>query len=462
MATSKHESLSTGQLLAYSGLAMPLQILLIPLIVFLPTFYAQTGGVNAAGIAVIFFVARSWDAISDPIVGALSDRTKSQWGRRKPWIAIATPFLMLLTWQLLVPGDEVNVTQLGLTIFAFYVFWTMVQVPYISWGSEISPNYDERSRIASFREGGTVIGIAMGMGIPLLLIDPVAQPVRDILWPNGLPLDNSLTSLMQIMATTAIILLPITALLAVLFFPAERLQQKALPDWRQTLLVIKRNTIFRRLFTGFFTAQLGWLIFLSVVQLFIVQILQLKEYLLLVFLEHIVAILCVPLWAVISRKIGKHRAYCLSLFILISGLFALFWIPSGNLTLALIIFLYKGIGASGKLILPPAIAADTVDFDTMKTGSEEAGTHLALINFANKATYAISIGISFGLFALFGFDTQAGAQNTDDALLVLKLVATILPVVIMSAGLAVMWNFPLDRRKHAIIRKWLDRKAARA
>ena len=112
--------------------------------------------------------------------------------------------------------------------------------------------------------------------------------------------------------------------------------------------------------------------------------------------------------------------------------------------------------------MPPAIAADTVDFDTMKTGSEEAGTHLALINFANKATYAISIGISFGLFALFGFDTQAGAQNTDDALLVLKLVATILPVLIMSLGLAVMWNFPLDRRKHAVIRKWLDRKAARA
>ncbi len=118
---SETRPLTVKELLAYGGLSIPLQALLIPLIVFLPPFYATEMGLSLTTVGAVFFVARLWDAISDPIIGGLSDRTKSRFGPRRPWIFVGTPFLMGLTWLLLVPQFEINFVSLSLLIFTFYV-----------------------------------------------------------------------------------------------------------------------------------------------------------------------------------------------------------------------------------------------------------------------------------------------------------------------------------------------------
>ena len=374
-------------------------------------------GLDLKLVGLLFFVARSWDAVSDPIVGAMSDRTRMAYGRRRPWIVIGTPLLLLASYFVLIPPASMSNWTIGLSIFLFYTFWTAVYIPYQSWGAEVSTDYHERTRVAAFREGGSVIGVLVGIGIPLLLVDPVAEPLRQLLWPGGLGLTPSLGSTLTVIFLTVLVLLPITAYAACKLMPDPPTQHSVKISWRQSLGIFKRNLPLRRLVIAYFAAQLGFLIFLSSVQLIITQGLQIKAFLLLIFVQQLVAIACVPAWTRVAGRIGKHRAYCISLAFTIVGLLALNIIPSGNLPIAMLVFLFNGIGSSGKLIFPPALVADTVDYDTATTGTREAGTHVAIMNLANKATFAMSVGLAYPLFALVGFN--ASGANPPDVLFAL-------------------------------------------
>ncbi len=222
--------------------------------------------------------------------------------------------------------------------------------------------------------------------------------------------------------------------------------------WLQTFSVLKRNSTLRRLVAGYFLAQLGFLMFLSSAQLMIVKGLKIEAFLFLIFIQHLVAIAAVPVWLKIAAQTGKHRAYCLALALTAVGLLCLNLIPTGHFGWACLLFLFNGLGSSGKLIFPPAIAADTVDYDTLKTGAREAGTHMAVMNLANKSTFAISVGLAYPLLAIAGFDPTI--DNTPAALNALMTVSTVVPACILLLGIVVMWNFPLTaRRLNAIQRE---------
>ena len=450
--------LSPLRLLAYGSLAVPLQVLLNPMLIFLPPFLAGELGLGLAAVGLLFLLARGWDAITDPLIGAFSDRTSSRFGRRRPWIMVGTPLVLLTSYFVLVPAEGTTLWQLGIAIFAFYVFWTMVFIPYQSWGTELSSDYEQRTRIAGYREAGAVLGVLLGIGIPLLLVDPIAAPVRDLIWPDGLGLEPSLRNVLFIIFCTVLVLLPVTSFLACRFVPDRPVPLSARLTWQQTASVLGRNKPFRRLFIGYFIAQLGFLIFLSSVQMLIVRGLQIEAFLFLIFVQHLVAIATVPLWLKLSRRIGKHAAYCASLSFIIVGFLALNFVQPGVLWMAVVVFMFNGLGSSGKLILPPSLAADTIDYDTLKTGAREEGSHIALLNMANKITFAVSIAITFVLLSFTGFD-PASATNSQSAINTLMVIGTILPAALLAIGVAVMWRFPLTRARHDIIRRRLDARA---
>jgi len=435
---------------------MGLKLLLNPMLIFLPPFYASEIGLDLATVGLIFFLARSWDALTDPIIGGLSDRTKSRIGRRKPWIIIGTPLLVASSFFLLVPQGNPSVLSLGVTISIFYIFWTMVYIPYLSWGTEVSPNYTQRTRIAGYREAGSVLGILIGIGIPLLLVDPVAEPVRNFFWSEGIGLKSSLGDILKIIFVTTMVLLPLTAFAACFFMHEAPIPNQTNISWHQTLAVIVRNKPFQRLLAGYFLAQLGLLIYLSTLQLLITKALKIDAFLFLIFIQHIIAFMVVPLWVYIGNQVGKHKAFCLSLIVMVCGFLCLNIVPSGNLWIVSLVFILNGLGSSGGTIFPPALAADAVDYDTMRTGSREAGSHIALLNLTSKSTFALSVGISFPLLALAGFDPGA-VENSPNSENMLMIIGTLIPCLLMIAGTITMWNFPLNHKKHKIIIKKLEK-----
>lgn len=451
--------ISTSRLIAYGSLAVPLQVLLNPMLIFLPPFYAAEMGLSLAAVGALFFVARAWDALTDPVIGALSDRSSSRFGRRRPWILAGTPLILIASYYVLVPGEDASILSLGLAIFAFYVFWTMVFIPYQSWGAEISSDYEQRTRIAGYREAGTVLGVLVGIGIPLLLVDPVAAPVRAIIWPEGLGLDPSLRNVLMIVFFTILMILPVTAIVSCWFVPDRQMPPSDRLTWKQTASVIVRNKPFRRLFIGYLIAQLGFLIFLSAVQMLITRGLEIKAFLLLVFVQHLVAIVTVPIWLRLAAHYGKHAAYCASLVFIIIGFLALNFVQPGALWMAVLLFMFNGLGSSGKLILPASLAADTIDYDTLKTGTREAGSHIALLNVANKITFAVSIGVTFVLLSFTGFD-PASDSNSESAIDALMIIGTILPASLLAIGVAIMWSFPLTKTRHDIVRRRLEQRSS--
>ncbi len=143
------------------ALAMPT----IPAAVFLPSMYGTELGLAAAGAALL--IARTTDVITDPLVGALSDRWRSKFGRRKPWIllgALLAGYALIMLFQ---PPQGVTTAYVTLWSVLLYLGWTMINVPYTAWGAELSSDYNERVRITSAREGVSLLGVFAAGTVPV-------------------------------------------------------------------------------------------------------------------------------------------------------------------------------------------------------------------------------------------------------------------------------------------------------
>jgi hypothetical protein len=194
-------------LAAYSGPMIAMSIVNMLLIAYLPNFYAAEIGISIATVGLIFMGARAFDAVIDPVIGNLSDRTRSRWGRRKPWLAFGVPAFMVTTWMFFQPPVGVGMTYLLGAAFLFYVTYALVIIPYVSWGAEIRRDYEGRTKVNSMREGAGILGTVIATLLPVLLLPVIVggEPgLRDILW---------------LLALTIIVILAITIPLALKLTP---------------------------------------------------------------------------------------------------------------------------------------------------------------------------------------------------------------------------------------------------
>ena len=143
----------------------------LPVGTFLPAIFARDFGLSLGVIGAIFLAGRLWDGLLDPIVGALSDRTRTRFGRRKPWIAGGGALFALASILLFFPIGQVSAAYLSVVLFVFYLGWTAVQIPFLAWSGEISGQYHERTRIATYQTviGAAGLGNTLGIGIGNLL-----------------------------------------------------------------------------------------------------------------------------------------------------------------------------------------------------------------------------------------------------------------------------------------------------
>jgi GPH family glycoside/pentoside/hexuronide:cation symporter len=162
--------LTLGRLLIYAAPALPLAMLGIPLLVFLPNFWSGPMGMSLGTFGAVVGFVRVFDVVVDPTIGRLSDLSRSRFGRRKPFIAAAIPIALIGAIGLFFPPAHAG----WLWLLVFYALvtwgWTILSLPYYAWGSELSDNYRERQRITSFRDGGgTLIGIILSLTLPVIL-----------------------------------------------------------------------------------------------------------------------------------------------------------------------------------------------------------------------------------------------------------------------------------------------------
>lgn len=437
--------MSTWRMGIYALPALPMSFMFVPLTALLPAFYAQELGVGLSAVGGFLLVSRLFDMIIDPGLGRLSDTTRSRWGRRKPWMVVATPIVMLGAYLVFMPVGASGL-QLMLSTSVLYFGASMLGLAYSAWGAEIVETYHGRSKIAGFREAANVLGIVIASAVPAVTA----------LFGHGI---DRFT--MAILGWGLIVLTPLTTWAALRFIPEPPTPIEKPSPWLPTLASLLKNRPFRLLCIGYVVLNIGASVATATLILFISHYLKQPEVIGPVLLASFGSVLVgVPLWVQIAKRIGKHRAAGISLFISItlSGLLAT-QLQAGDGWLFVGLMGLMGFCSAAFLTLPLGIMGDIIDYDTLKTRETRGGLFFGVWAFFQQISPAIAIGVTLPLLEQLGF--HAKGTNTPEALQALKYVYCLGPVPFMLAGAVMFLAFPIDARRHGIIRRRLESRRAR-
>lgn len=435
-----------SQIAAYAGPMIALSIVNMLLIAYVPTFYAQELGMDIAAVGFVFFLARGFDAIIDPVVGNLSDRTRSRWGRRKPWVAFGLPLFCLAAWLFFQPPAGVGVGYLGFAAFFFYAAYTIVIIPYFSWGAEIRRDYEGRTQVNSMREAAGIIGTILATALPLVIL------------PFFVEGDPSLRAILGLLALTIIAVLAITGPLALVKAPQGQFEPHDSLGLFAALKLLRGNKPLLRLLVGVFLLWFGGAIYNATALFWITGPLELPRsaFLWFVLIQYLLALASVPLWAKFANRYGRHIALVVGGV----GYFAAHQffhiVPVGSFPAAAMVYVLTGVLTPVIWVMPPALVSDTVEYGMMRGGEDDTALYMSLYTFSQKLALAIGVGFALPLAGALGFNPAAAM--TDSAREALRIVTLILPGSIALFGGILLWRYPITAEKHEIIRRWLARR----
>lgn len=414
----------------------------IPAAVFLPSLYSTELGLAAAGTALL--LARASDVVTDPLVGMFSDKWRSVWGRRKPWILIGAIIAGFALVRLFQPPSGVTFVYVMVWSVLLYLGWTLVSIPYAAWGAELSTDYQERSRITSAREGATILGIFAAGTVPVIAAMS-GQSERDALAAiSWLAVGVGLPSV-----------------IALLMVVPDRSVAANSAQIENSVRSITRNKPFIRLLTAWLINGLANGIPSTLFILFLEHRLQADqtERGVLILAYFLFAVAAIPMWLWLTSRLGKHRTWCVAMIMTSAAFIWVPFIPPGAVGAFAVVCVITGLGLGADLAIPPALQADVVDFDTLKTGQRRAGLFFALWGMATKLALALAVGLTFPLLAYFGFDPTG--PSAPEALLALAVIYSAIPVVLKLVAIRLVWDFPITAARQALIRRRIDALTAR-
>ena len=426
IATYAIGSLGTGGFATLPGLVL--------------VFYlTDTLGIAALAAGLLVTVAKVWDVIIDPVIGARSDRSLARHGSRRPYMlagAIALPVFFVLTFAVPVGvGPVVAGIWVLLAFMITATAFSLFQVPYIALPAELASGYDERTRLISAR--------VVVLTIAILLFGAGAPEIRDAFE------DEHVGYL--VMAIVAGLVIGVGMLIS--SFVARRGTPTEVPvfsladNYRKGFAALRRSQPFRALLLTFLLQGLATGLMLAGAQYVARWVLD--SGVTILFLSLIApAILFAPLWAVISKHIGKERS-----FLLASTLFGvaalsmtlLIWFPGEWLYAPVAL---AGAGYAGMQSLPMSMLPDVISHDATKSGAGSAGT------FGGVWTAGETTGMAFGatvltiVLAASGYLESVGGQvvtQPDSAIAGIVLSFSVVPAVIIAASLISFARYPLRK-----------------
>jgi len=430
------------RLTAFASLGLPLAGGGLPLAMYVPAYYGQLIGLTVVG--GVFMITRLWDMVSDSLIGVLSDRTRSRFGRRKPWIAAGGAIFAAATLAIFLPAGHPGALYLGGWLAAFYLGWSMMQIPYFAWSGELSARYHERSRVQTFVQTATAAGYVLVLTLPSLL-DQGARP-------------SPATNVHLMGMFTLLVLGPALAL--VLLSAGEpaapATPREARPSIRQALAALARDRLMIRVLISDCAVTTAQTFRTSLFVFFVVSYLGLPKWGAALFLlQFVFGVFASPIWLRVGYRIGKSRAAVAGELTQVAINLGLLLAAPGALAWVLALTVAQGLAqGSGNLMLR-AMVADIADKQRLESGQERTGLLFSVFSMSAKLGTAIGVGVAFPLVAWLGF--RPGVINTPQALLGLKLVFALGPALSHLLSAALIMRFPLDERRHAAIRAALDR-----
>lgn len=424
----------------YALPAVPLAAIALPLYIIVPSFYAASFAIPLEAIGAVLLAIRLIDAVTDPVFGWLADRVSSPIGRRRGFFLASLPLTALAAFMLFWPPADAGLMHLAVWGTALSIGTTWTILPYTAWGAELSGDYHERVRVSAWREGATLIGSLLAISLPFAGGLDQAEGFHGLAW----------------IAVLIVTLLPLTGLLAAWRVPEPVDRSLRRLTMRESLRHLAANRPFLRLGSAFLLNSFANAIPASLFIYFVTTRLAAPGYEgPLLFAYFLSAVLGVPLAVRASARFGKHRAWSASMALACLVFSGAGFLGEGDVGLFAVICVVTGLLLGFDLALPPAIQADVIDHDTVRSGEQRSGLYFAAWSFITKLSLALSAGIVFPILGLAGFSTAAGEAQGSAALDTLGALYAWLPILPKLAAIALMWRFSLDRTAQEKLRAQL-------
>ncbi len=406
---------------------------------YFPIFLTDVVGLTPGIVAIALFIGKSWDYINDPLVGYLSDRTRTRWGRRRPFLLFgAIPFAVVFAFLWFKPDFDSH-TALVIFYTMMYILYdaivTVVSMPYFSLTPELTEDYDERTELTGYRMFFSILGGLISFVVPMMIIGQMAPGNADNVFLMGLIFG---------IASAA-------PLLLVFFGTRERpyFTQLERPRLKESLKAAIKNRPF---------------IFSAVIYLFTWTSMAIIEANLLFYIKYVVqrenmnevimatifvtAIISLPLWDWASKKFNKRKAYIYGIaFWAVVQILLITVTATSSLFYLLSLCVLAGLGVGAAHVLPWSIIPDAIEVDELKTGERHEGMFYSLVTLASKIANSIAVPLALAVLDFSGYIPNAAVQP-QSTITGIRMVVGPIPALLLVGGIIFAILYPLSRDEY--------------
>jgi glycoside/pentoside/hexuronide:cation symporter, GPH family len=434
---------------------------------FLLFFFTNVAGLDPALAGLVLLIGKVFDAVNDPIIGVLSDRTKSKMGRRLPWmIYAAIPFGLSFLAQWLVPSTDKMVLFWYYVIvgIVFNTFFTAVNLPYTALTPEITQDYNERTSLNTFRFTFSIGGSILSLFIAQLIFAFFKDPARQAGSCNAGGMQYIvLGAVCAIISSISIYWCVWGIKRRAIASDRHRLHNQSLDaeteelSFFEQLKIVFSNRPFLFVIGIYFCSWLSLQITASIIPYFVVNWMKMQEsdFILVTIAVQGTALLMLPVWSEISKRFGKKAAYFMGSGIWIIAQAGLFFLQEGQVVMLYILAIMAGCGVSTAYLIPWSMIPDVTDLDELETGQRREGIFYAFMVLLQKfglaaGLFLLGLGLSWAKFKE-SVPCQPLPTQPDSALFAIRIAIGPLPTIALIIGLVLAYFYPITREVHTEI-----------
>ncbi len=437
---------SLARIIAFGSVQLPLGAIGLPIAIYLAPLYSGQMHLALQLVGISLILARLSDFIIDPVIGVLTDRWRPSIGRRRIWLIFGTIALMAGVYLLFRPSPGVSIGYFLAAVSLVYFGFTLIQLPYNAWAAELSTDYHVRTRINSVMQFFSIAGLIVSTLIPTYILLTPGATSADVM--AGISLFIFLT-------------LPLCAGIAFFLVPEPAAPIRKAPlDLAAAARMLFSNRAFLRVTLMVLIATIGEVFRQTITVFFARDVVGVANIGAIYFAYFIAALVMVPSWVWLARKLEKHRALCVALVIVAVSNALMFFVPRGGVMLFTALFIVKGACYGAVLMLPNAMVADTVDIDTARTLDRQQGLFFAAIAMVQKMGYALGAGLPLLILGAVGYNSAGESQARP--LLALTISYSVIPCVLVLCAAMLSWRYELTAARHRAIRDDIDAQLAAA
>ena len=442
------QRLGWGQKIGYGSGDFAFNLYWQGISLYLFYFYTDVLGLPNAMAGIIYAIGSFWDAGTDPIMGYLADRTRTRWGRYRPYllfvpIPMAFGYLLLL-WQ---PGD-MSITALGIVALIgqliFRLLFTMASTPYSALMARMTSNSEDRAGMAGARMLFAYLGAFSVVALAGGLLEN-ADSDREAFM--------SLAVISGILATVIFWIC-----FAICREPPEGDAQAPNLTIKQSFVSLRQNTPFLVVFAAVVLMTAGTTVIgKTMIYFFEYQMGDRNGAQIALMAFGLTGLLVIPFWTFVTLKTSKRLVWMVGSFFLSLALLAFLVNPATSQNMVILNYIAMSFGAGAFAITFWGMLPDTVEYGEWKTGHRVESMVFGFATFAQKSAVALSALILGVLLDVIGY--QAGIVQSEETLSGLRMIIVFVPLAGVVTSVACIYFYPLSPQRHADIVAELQSRA---